>query len=89
MTPKTRDLAGAVHGAARPGAAKPVATTRTSRPSRSRSRQGKRGILIHVEPELARRLKHLAVERDTTLQALGVEALERLLAVPAGEQAQG
>ena len=37
-------------------------------------------ILIHVEPELARRLKHLAVERDTSLQALGVEAFTRLLA---------
>ena len=77
-------LAGAVHGAARPGAAKPVPAT-TSRLSpagrgRSPSRQGKRGILIHVDPELARQLKHLAVERDTSLQALGVEALQRLLA---------
>ena len=32
------------------------------------------------EPEMARRLKHLAVERDTNLQALGVEAFQRLLA---------
>ena len=81
MTRTTRDLAGAVHGAARPSAAKPLPAT-TARPgrSRSRSRQGKRGILIHVDPELARRLKHLAVERDTSLQALGVEALQRLLA---------
>ena len=29
---------------------------------------------------MARRLKHLAVERDTNLQALGVEAFQRLLA---------
>lgn len=36
-------------------------------------------ILIHVDPEMARRLKHLAVERDTTLQALGIEAFTRLL----------
>ena len=81
MTRTTRDLAGAVHGAARSAAAKPVPST-TSRPGRGRgrSRQGKRGILIHVEPELARRLKHLAVERDTNLQALGVEAFQRLLA---------
>ena len=81
IKPQTRDLAGAVHGAARPGAAKPVAST-TSNPGRgrSRSRQGKRGILIHVDPELARRLKHLAVERDTSLQALGIEAFQRLLA---------
>ena len=72
---KTLDLAGAVHGAAQPPA--PPATTST--PGPGRSRQGKRGILIHVEPEMARRLKHLAVERDTTLQALGIEALTRLL----------
>ena len=73
---KTPDLAGAVHGAAQPPA--PPATT-TPTPGPGRSRQGKRGILIHVEPEMARRLKHLAVERDTTLQALGIEALTRLL----------
>ena len=83
MTRTTRDLAGAVHGAAHPGAAKPVPAP-TSRPNpgrgRSPSRQGKREILIHVEPDLARRLKHLATDRDTTLQALGVEALQRLLA---------
>ena len=64
-----------------PSAAKPLPAT-TARPGRGRSpsRQGKRGILIHVEPELARRLKHLAVERETSLQALGVEAFQRLLA---------
>ena len=82
MTRTTRDLAGAVHGAAQPrtAARQTQATTSTSRPGRSRSRQGKRGILIHVDPELARRLKRLAVDRDTTLQALGVEALTQLLA---------
>ena len=75
---KPLDLAGAVHGAARPqAAAAPDATP--PRRGRSASRQGKRGILIHVEPEMARRLKHLAVERDTTLQALGIEVFTRLL----------
>ena len=72
---KTIDLAGAVHGAAQPTAA----TTSMPRPGRGPSRQGKHGILIHVEPEMARRLKHLAVERDTSLQALGIEAFTRLL----------
>ena len=76
IKPQTRDLAGAVHGAARPVAS----TTSSPGRGRSRSRQGKRGILIHVDPELARRLKHLAVERDTSLQALSVEAFQRLLA---------
>ena len=78
---KTIDLAGAVHGAAQPPAATPAPpTTATPKPGRGPSRRGKHGILIHVEPELARRLKHLAVERDTSLQALGVEAFTRLLA---------
>ena len=38
------------------------------------------GILICGESETARRVKHLAVERDTSLQALGVEAFTWLLA---------
>ena len=39
------------------------------------SRQGKKGVLLHVDPEIAKRLKLLAVEQDTTIEALGVEAL--------------
>ena len=46
---------------------------------RGESRQGKKGILIHVEPELRRELRRIAVNEDTTLQALGVEALRRLI----------
>ena len=81
MTRKIAVLADAVHSAARPGAANPVpATTARPGPGRHPTRQGKRGILIHVDLELARRLKHLAVERDTSLQALGVEAFQQLLA---------
>ena len=44
------------------------------------SRVGKKGMLIHSDPELSRRLKHLAVDEDKTLQQLGVEALEMLFA---------
>ena len=44
------------------------------------SRVGKKGMLVHIDPELPRRLKHLAVDEDKTLQQLGVEALEVLLA---------
>ena len=36
--------------------------------------------LVHIDPELSRRLEHLAVDEDKTLQQLGVEALEMLLA---------
>jgi hypothetical protein len=39
------------------------------------SRRGKKGVLFHVDPEIAKRLKLLAVEQDTTIEALGVEAL--------------
>ena len=44
------------------------------------SRVGKKGMLIHIAPVLSRSLKHLAVDEDKTLQQLGVEALELLLA---------
>ena len=39
------------------------------------SRRGKKGVLFHVNPEIAKRLKLLAVEQDTTIEALGIEAL--------------
>lgn len=80
MTRPTIDRADAVHGASRRASPAPASTEGDSDPSRAPSRRGKRGVLIHVEPEMLRRLKHLATDRDTTLQALGVEALERLLA---------
>ena len=51
----------------------PAATTRPSR-------VGKKGMLIHIDPALSRRLKYLALDEDKTLQQLGVEALEMLLA---------
>ena len=44
------------------------------------SRVGKKGMLIHIDPALSRRLKHLAIDEDKTLQQLGVEALEMLIA---------
>ena len=43
------------------------------------SRAGKRGALIHVEPETFKRLKRLGLEQDRTLQALGLEVLDTLL----------
>lgn len=39
------------------------------------SRQGKKGVLLHVDPGIAKRLKLMAVEHDTTIEALGIEAL--------------
>ena len=44
------------------------------------SRVGKKGMLLYIDQALSRRLKHLAVDEGKTLQQLGAEALELLLA---------
>ena len=38
----------------------------------------RRGLLLRLDPAMHKRLRLLAVEEDTTVQALGVEALEML-----------
>ena len=43
------------------------------------SRRGKKGVLIHVDPELARQLRIPAAIQDRSLQAVGLEALENIL----------
>ena len=65
-------LATAVNRAA---GAEPQGGARSSVASRSPSRQGKKGVLLHVDPQIAKRLKLLAVEHETTIEALGIEAL--------------
>ncbi len=52
----------------------------TAAVSKRPARVGKKGMLIHIEPALSRSLKHLAIDEDKTLQQLGVEALEMLVA---------
>ena len=42
------------------------------------SRRGKKAVVLYVEPELAKRLKVLAAENETTVHALGLEALDLL-----------
>ena len=42
-------------------------------------RAGKKGVVLHLPVELWRSLKILAAKQDTTLQALGVKAIEDLL----------
>ena len=74
MTTKPqRSLADAVHAAS---GDTPATVPRTGK---TRGRAGKRGIVIYVEPALAKALKRLAVDEDTTLQALGVEAFGTLI----------
>ena len=42
-------------------------------------RRGVKAVLIKVNEEAWRALRHLAIEQDTTLQALGIDALNDLL----------
>ena len=72
------DIASAVHGAARKRASPPAPEDRTAK--KPRSRQGTKGIVTYVSPELSRALRLLALDEDTSLQALGLEAFEALLA---------
>jgi hypothetical protein len=50
------------------------------------SREGKKLIAGHFDPKVAKQLKHLAVEEDTSVEALLGEALD-LLFVKKGKKA--
>lgn len=45
----------------------------------ARTRDGRKGVLIYVEREMAEALSELARRNGTTIQALGLIALRRLL----------
>lgn len=45
----------------------------------ARTREGRKGVLIYVEKEMAEALSELARQKGTTIQALGLIALRRLL----------
>jgi hypothetical protein len=57
---------------------KPTQGARTERATAD-ERRGVKAVLIKLNEEAWRELRHLAVEKDTTLQALGIEALNDLL----------
>ena len=42
-------------------------------------RAGKKGVVLHLPVDLWRSLKILAAKQDTTMQALGIRAIEDLL----------
>jgi len=75
-------LKAAMHGmaAASEGAAAPASSTEPAavRTTRSPSRIGKRNVSAYVEPAAAKQLRMLAVELDTSTQALVHEALNDL-----------
>lgn len=62
-------VAGVVHPADRPAYS-----------NASPSRQGKKGIVVYVDQASGRELRRLALDLDTTVQALGEEAFRDLLA---------
>lgn len=43
------------------------------------SRRDKKGVLIYVSPAVSKQLRSLAIEKDTSVQALGIEAINLLL----------
>ena len=66
---KARTLADAARLATEPKTATPVAP----------SRRGKKAMVLYVDPELSKRLKVLAAQNDTSVHALGLEALDLVL----------
>ena len=72
------DIGAAMREAADPEPARApdqVAEPRSTAPSRS----GKRGVVGYVSPELWAQLRHLAIDEGTSLQALVLEGLDRVL----------
>lgn len=60
-------------------AAEPAATPEEAAPTPRRpSREGRRLVAGHFEPHVAKQLKLMSVEEDTTVQALLEEALDLL-----------
>jgi len=51
-----------------------------TRGSVAQTRRGKKAVVVYLDRDAARRLKVLAAQNDTTLQALGVEAIDLLFA---------
>ena len=73
MAKRKSNLADAVHGAAR-------ADKRSRSKVLSSTSTGEtKGVLLRIPIELHRQLRQLALDDGTSLQALGVEALQRLL----------
>ena len=72
MAKRRPSLSAAVHGAAQPADRPP------GDPGREATGETK-GLLLRLPSELHRQLRQLALDQGTSLQALGVEALERTL----------
>ena len=51
----------------------------TAAPRSAPSRTGKRGVVGYVSPELWAQLRHLAIDETSSIQALVLEGLDRVL----------
>lgn len=81
--PKRTKLASALHevsgkSSARGRKQEEVQQLEVSKPGLPPSRQGKKAIAGHFDPAVSKQLKQLALEEDTTVQALLAEALNDL-----------
>lgn len=63
-----------------PAIAAEVAAAPATAVGRPSSRQGKKVLSVFLEPEAWRQLRAMALEENTTTQALGVEAVNMLFA---------
>ena len=50
-------------------------------PGKRAERVGKKGFLVYLDPDLLHQVKTVALAEQKTLQQIGVEALERLVAM--------
>ena len=81
--PKRTKLASALHevsgkSSARGRKQEETQQLQVSKPGLPPSRQGKKAIAGHFDPAVSKQLKQLALEEDTTVQALLAEALNDL-----------
>ena len=73
MVKRKSSLADAVHGAAR------ADERPREKMAPSANAGAMKGVLLRLQPKLHRQLRQLSLDEDTSLHALGVEALERIL----------
>ena len=71
MARRRQSLSEAVHGAAKPAGG--------SAPDSVPDQGATKGLLLRLPSELHRRLRQLALDEETSMQALGLEALEQIL----------
>ena len=72
------DIGAAMREAAEPAPA-PAPDQVTEARSTAPSRTGKRGVVGYVAPELWAQLRHLAIDERSSIQALVLEGIDRVL----------